>query len=99
MAHFFNFFHTIPLLDFVKRDKLLSKNIKFKYESIKFKKKRMSSGSCLTSKLCDRIIKMPSKSHETNPLNIACKKGLNQHKFAFYLVANSSSICTVALIV
>jgi hypothetical protein len=27
-------------------------------------KKRMSSGSCLTSKLYDKIIKMPSKSHE-----------------------------------
>jgi hypothetical protein len=28
----------------------------------------MSSWSCLTSKLCDKIIKMPSKSHETIPL-------------------------------
>jgi hypothetical protein len=52
---------------FVKRDKLLSKKIKFKYEYIKFKK-RMTSGSCLTSKLYDKIIKMPSKSHETIPL-------------------------------
>jgi hypothetical protein len=32
-------------------------------------KKRMSSGSCLTSKLYDKVIKMPSKSHETIPLN------------------------------
>jgi hypothetical protein len=37
-------------------------------EDIKLKKKRMSSGSCLTSKLYDKIIKMPSKSHETIPL-------------------------------
>jgi hypothetical protein len=36
---FLFYFHTIPLLDFVKRDKLLSKKIKFKYENIKFKKK------------------------------------------------------------
>jgi hypothetical protein len=28
----------------------------------------MSSGSCLTSKLFDKIIKIPSKSHETIPL-------------------------------
>jgi hypothetical protein len=40
MAHFFLFyFHTIPLLGFVKRDKLLNQVIKFKYESIKLKKK------------------------------------------------------------
>jgi hypothetical protein len=32
-------FHTIPLLEFVKRDKLLSKKIKYKYENIKLKKK------------------------------------------------------------
>jgi hypothetical protein len=32
-------------------------------------KKRMSSGSSLTSKLYDKIIKMLSKSHETIPLN------------------------------
>jgi hypothetical protein len=31
-------------------------------------KKRMSSGSSLTSKLYDKIIKMLSKSHETIPL-------------------------------
>jgi hypothetical protein len=30
----------------------------------------MSSGSCLTSKLYDKILKMPSKSHETIPLNV-----------------------------
>jgi hypothetical protein len=41
--------------------------IKFKFENIKFKK-RMSSGSCLTSKLSYKIIKMPSKSHENIPL-------------------------------
>jgi hypothetical protein len=29
----------------------------------------MSSGSCLTSKLHDKIIKMSSKSHETIPLS------------------------------
>jgi hypothetical protein len=52
-----------------KRDKLLSKKIKFKYENIK-SKKRMSSGSCITSKLYDKIIKMSSKSHETIPLKI-----------------------------
>jgi hypothetical protein len=32
-------------------------------------KKRMSSGSSLTSKLYDKIIKMLSKSHETIPLS------------------------------
>jgi hypothetical protein len=30
----------------------------------------MSSGSCLTSKLYEKIMKMLSKSHETIPLNI-----------------------------
>jgi ABC-type Zn2+ transport system substrate-binding protein/surface adhesin len=36
----------------------------------------MSSESCLTSKLNDKIIKLPSKSHETIPLNHCerCKK-------------------------
>jgi hypothetical protein len=29
----------------------------------------MSSGSCLSTKLYDKIIKMPSKSHETIPLS------------------------------
>jgi hypothetical protein len=53
---------------FVKRDKLLSKLIKFKYENIKYKKK-MRSGTCLTSKLYDTIIKTPLKSHETIPVN------------------------------
>jgi hypothetical protein len=38
-------------------------------------KKRMCSGSCLTSKLYDKIIKMPSKSHETIPLK-ALKENL-----------------------
>jgi hypothetical protein len=32
-------------------------------------KKRMSSGSSVTSKLYDKIIKMLSKSHETIPLS------------------------------
>jgi hypothetical protein len=42
--------------------------IQFEYENIKIEK-RMSSGSCLTPKLLyDKIIKMPSKSHETIPL-------------------------------
>jgi hypothetical protein len=67
-AFFLNFIFTLyPYWIFVKRDKLLSKNIKYKYENIKLKK-RMPSGSCLTSKLYDKIIKMPSKSHETIPL-------------------------------
>jgi hypothetical protein len=39
---------------FVKRDKLLNKLIKFEYENMKLKK-RMFSGSCLTSKLYDKI--------------------------------------------
>jgi hypothetical protein len=34
-------------------------------------KKRMSSGSSLTSKLYDKIIKMLSKSHETIPLSVS----------------------------
>jgi hypothetical protein len=42
--------------------------IKFEYENIKIKK-RMLSGTCLTAKLYDKIIKMPSKSHEIIPLN------------------------------
>jgi hypothetical protein len=33
----------------------------------KLKKKTMFSGSCLTSKLYNKIIKVPSKSHETIP--------------------------------
>jgi hypothetical protein len=32
-------------------------------------KKRMSSGSCITSKLYDKIIKTLSKFHETIPLS------------------------------
>jgi hypothetical protein len=70
MTQFFKFYFTLyPYWIFVKRDKLLNKKIKFKYENIKFKK--MSSGSCLTSKLYDKIIKMPSKSHENIPLSPA----------------------------
>jgi hypothetical protein len=42
--------------------------IKFTYENIKLKK-RMLSGTCLTSKLYDKIIKRPSNSYETIPLN------------------------------
>jgi hypothetical protein len=37
---------------------------------IKKLKKRMWSGTCLTSKLYDKIIKRPSKTHETIPLNV-----------------------------
>jgi hypothetical protein len=59
---FYGIFTLYPYWIFVKRDKLLSKKIKFKYENIKLKK------SCLTSKLYDKIIKMASKSHETIPL-------------------------------
>jgi hypothetical protein len=69
MAHFLNFIFTLyPYWIFFKRDKLLSNKIKYKYENIKLKK-RMPSGSCLTSKLYDKIIKMPSKPHETIPLS------------------------------
>jgi hypothetical protein len=68
MAHILNFIFTLyPYWIFVKRDNLLSKKIKFKYENIK-SKKTVSSGNCLTSKLYDKIIKMPSKSHESIPL-------------------------------
>jgi hypothetical protein len=42
--------------------------IKFKYEKKKKKEKRMWCGTCLTSILYDKIIKIPSKSHETIPL-------------------------------
>jgi hypothetical protein len=67
MAHFFIFIFTLyPYWIFVKRDKLFSKKIKFKYENKKLKK-RMSSGSWVTSKLYDKIKKMPSKYHETIP--------------------------------
>jgi hypothetical protein len=71
MAFFKFYFHTIPvpLLDFCQTyGKLLRQKIKFKYENLKLKK-RMSSGSCLTSKLYDKIIKMPSESHENIPLS------------------------------
>jgi hypothetical protein len=62
------FSHYTPTGFLSKRnDTLLRKKIKFKYKNIQLKK-RMSSGSCLTSKLYDKIIKMPSKSHETIPL-------------------------------
>jgi hypothetical protein len=64
---FYFIFTLYPYWIFVKRDKLLGKKIKYKYENIKLKK-RMSSGSCLTSKLYYKIIKMPSKYHETIPL-------------------------------
>jgi hypothetical protein len=64
MAHF-SYYN--PAGFFVKRVRLLSKLIKFKYENKKLKK-RMSSGSCLISKLYDKIIKMPSKYHENIPL-------------------------------
>jgi hypothetical protein len=33
----------------------------------------MSSGGCLTSKLYDKIIKRPSISHETIPLNVSLR--------------------------
>jgi hypothetical protein len=46
--------------------------IKFTYENIKLKK-RMGSGTCLTSKLYDKIIKRPSKSRETIPLTQCVK--------------------------
>jgi hypothetical protein len=84
---FFYFIFTLyPYWIFVKRDKLLSKMIKFKYE--KLTNKRMSIGSCVTSKLYDKIIKMPSKSHETIPL----KQWL---KFIFRTIALIISHCTV----
>jgi hypothetical protein len=41
--------------------------IKFKYENIKLKKKNVM-WDLHTSKLYDKIIKMPSKSHDTIPL-------------------------------
>jgi hypothetical protein len=63
----FNFIFTLyPYWIFVKRDKLLSKTIKFKYENINLKK--CPAEVFLTSKLYDKIIKMSSKSHETIPL-------------------------------
>jgi hypothetical protein len=63
---FFNFIFTLcPYWIFAKRDKLLSKKIKFKYENMKLKKKNVQRS--LTSKLYDKFIKMPSKSHETIP--------------------------------
>jgi hypothetical protein len=39
-------------------------------------KKRMSSGSSLTSKLYDKIIKIISKSHETIPLRAKTEREL-----------------------
>jgi hypothetical protein len=42
--------------------------IKFKYENIKLKKEN-AMRDLQTSKLYDKIFKMPSKSHETSPLN------------------------------
>jgi hypothetical protein len=69
-AFFYFIFSLYPYWIFVKRDKLLSKKIKYKYENIKFKKKRIPSGRCPTSKLWDKIIKRPSISHETIPLRV-----------------------------
>jgi hypothetical protein len=41
----------------------------------------MPSGSCLISKLYDKIIKMPSKSHETIPLSMQfCEIGKIQNR-------------------
>jgi hypothetical protein len=45
----------------------------------------MSSGSCLTSKLYDKIIKMLSKSNETIPLNRA-ETTLKQHLFLLLFI-------------
>jgi hypothetical protein len=62
----------------------------------------MSSGSCLTSKLYDKIIKMLSKSHETLPLTttilMAVEKGagtqqspIGQRKLSFSKVLTGSA--------
>jgi hypothetical protein len=40
----------------------------------------MSSGSCLTSKLSEKIIKMTSKSHETIPLSPLIANPLNDNE-------------------
>jgi hypothetical protein len=42
----------------------------------------MSSGSCLTSELYDKIIKILSKSHETIPLRYVSKSKCCQRKQA-----------------
>jgi hypothetical protein len=63
---FYFTFILYPYWVFIKRDKLLSLVIKFKYKNIKFK--IMWSRTCLTCKLNDKAIKTPSKSHETIPL-------------------------------
>jgi hypothetical protein len=65
IAHF-SYFN--PTGFFVKRDKLLSKLIKLKYENIKFKKKNVKRDMS-KSKPDDKILKTPSKSHENIPLN------------------------------
>jgi hypothetical protein len=87
---FFSFIFTLyPYWSFVKRDKLLSKKIKYKYENIKLKK-RMPSGSSLTSKLYDKIIKMPYKSHETIPLTIILTAHGLQYKMFLKKKGNKS---------
>jgi hypothetical protein len=47
-------------------EKIIYDNFNMKTSKLK---KRMPSGSCLTSKLYDKIIKMLSKSHKTIPLS------------------------------
>jgi hypothetical protein len=96
MAHFFILFsHWIshPYWIFVKRDNLLSKKIKFKYENIKLKKN--SSGSCLTSKLHDKIIKMPSKPHETIPLSTTQWIGYQHYLQREYGVDIELNVCEI----
>jgi hypothetical protein len=81
MSHFLFYFHTIRLLVFVKRDKLLSQVIKFNYENIKLKKS-MWSGTCLIqlefhsqkkSWSCQRFVEVDVLSLQRIVLSAFCK--------------------------
>jgi hypothetical protein len=84
---FYFTFILYPYWVFVKRDKCLSQLIKFKYDNIKFKKS--GSGTCLTSKLYDKIIKTPSKSHETIPSN-RVRRSLSFNQLKLFIQYTSS---------
>jgi hypothetical protein len=58
-------------------------------------KTSMSSGSCLTSKLCDKIIKMPSKSHETIPLKVTHSNEKKSFEIARRIAAIGTKKCNL----
>jgi hypothetical protein len=60
----------------------------------------MSSGSCLTSKLYDKIIKVPSKSHEAIPLNPIKTSAIRQNDtVALVLYNDDLKFCRMATVI